>query len=313
MRAIQFHRYGGPEVLRYEEVRERAPRVGEVRVLVHAAGVNPKDVLIRKGKMRVVSGLGFPQGLGHDVAGVVEAVGRGVKRLREGDEVYGMIPGWTAGAYAEKVTMSARHLALKPARATMEQAAGVPLAAMTALQALRDLLRVQPGEEVLLNGASGGVGVFAVQVTKLLGAVPVAVCSARNEGFVRELGASEVLPYDRAPLSEMDRTFDAFFDIFGSAPWEKARRHLGSSGRYVTTIPRPETLARDLWTRRSRKPARVVLVHPRPRDLSTLAKWIDLGALEPVVDRVYPIEAVADAHRYVETKRARGKVVLKVR
>ncbi len=313
MRAVRIHRYGDVDALSVDDVASRRPRVGEVRVEVHAAALNPKDVLVRKGKLRLFTGRRFPQRTGYDVAGVVAAVGPGVKRLRAGDEVYGMLGGWRAGAHAEEVTCAARSLALRPTGVSMEEAAAAPLAAMTALQAMAGLMRLQSGEEILINGASGGVGVFAVQIARLLGARPVAVCSARNEGFVRELGAAEVLPYDVQPLSETDRRFDAFFDVFGSAPFPKAKRHLASRGRYVTTIPRPDTAARDLLSRFGPRPARLVVVAPRPRDLARIAVWMDQGRLRAIVDRVLPLEAIADGHRYLETKRARGKVVLRVR
>ncbi|MGE0790460.1 MAG: NADP-dependent oxidoreductase [Sandaracinaceae bacterium] len=318
MRAVRFHKFGGPDELVLEDVPDRRPRFGEVRVDVHAAGVNPKDVFVRKGRFKAVLGQGFPKRLGHDFAGVVESVGRGVKRVRVGDEVYGMIPGYRVGAYAERVIASVDWLALKPTHATMVQAAGVPLAAMTALQALADLHRVEPGERVLINGASGGVGIFAVQLTRLLGAIPVAVCSAKNEAFVRELGAADVLPYDRRPLSELGLRFDHYFDVFGNTGFAASRAFLAPHGVYVTTIPRRDTMMLELGGRmvpralRKGPTGRLVMVHPRPRELSRLACWIDRGELDPVVDRVYPLADVRDAHRYVETKRARGKVVLEV-
>lgn len=313
MKAIRFHRYGKPDELRWEDAPDRAPRRGEVRVEVHAAAVNPKDVLIRKGKMHPFNGMRFPQRLGQDLAGVVESVGKGVKRLRAGDEVFGMIPRFGAGSYGQRVTVPASSVALKPTTASMEEAAAVPLAALTALQALEDRAGLRPGEEVLLNGASGGVGVFAVQIARILGARPVAICSRRNASLVTELGADEVIAYDETPLEQLDRRFDVVFDIFGSLPYPKARRLLQPHSRYVTTIPRPDTFARDLATRLGRSHAALVVVHPYPRDLARLAQWVDLGELKPVIDRVHAVTEAADAHRHVETKRARGKVVLRVK
>lgn len=312
MRAIRFHRYGSPDVLRWEEAPDPVPGPGEVRVRVRAAALNPKDVLVRKGKMRLFTGGRFPQQSGYDLAGAVEALGPGVRSVRVGDPVFAMIQSWRAGACAERALVPEDELARAPASLSSVEAAAVPLAALTALQALRDLLRLRPGQEVVLNGASGGVGGFAVQIAKILGARAVGVCSRRNAARVAELGADEVLPYDEVPLASLDRRFDALFDIFGSAPYPRVKHLLGPRGRYVTTIPRPDTVARDLLTRLSRRPARLVVVKSNRPDLSQLARWIDAGKLRPVVDRVYPIEEAAAAHAYLETKRARGKVVLEI-
>ena len=312
MRALRFHRYGGPDVLRWEHVSDPSPGRGQISVRVHAAGLNPKDILTRKGKMRLVSP-GLPHLGGQDLAGVVHAVGKGVRAPRVGESVFGMIGGFGAGACAEFAVLDADEVALMPRTATMIEAAALPLAGLTALQALRDILRVQPGETVALNGASGGVGVYAIQIAKLLGAHVVAVSSSRNAAFVTELGADESLPYDEMPLVERDRTFDCVFDIFGTAPYEQASRLLGPGGRHVSTLPRPRIILRSLLSRvRPDLEARLVLVDSRARDLARLAQWIDEGSLRAVVDRVWPIGEAAAAHAYLETKRARGKVVLEV-
>ncbi len=312
MKAIRFHRYGDPDVLLFEDAPEPRPGRGQVRVRVSAAALNPKDILTRKGRLRWVPRR-FPRLSGQDLAGVVEAVGPGVRALRVGEPVFGMIGGFGAGACAELAILRTDEAALLPRAASMVEAASVPLAGLTALQALRDILRVQPGETVALNGASGGVGVYAIQIAKILGAHVVAVSSSRNEAFVSDLGADEVLPYDEAPLVERSRTFDCVFDIFGTAPYERALRVIAPRGRYVSTLPRPGIIARSFASRfRADLEARLVLVRSRARDLARLAQWIDDGRLRPVVDRVWPLEEAAAAHAYLETKRARGKVVLEV-
>lgn len=313
VKAIRFHSFGpAAEVLRWEDAPDPVPGRGEVRVRVLAAALNPKDVLTRRGKLGPLV-RGFPQGSGQDLAGVVDAVGPRVRALRVGEAVFGMIGGMGSGACAELAVISQREVALAPRTVSAVEAASVPLAGMTALQALRDRLRLRPGETLAINGASGGVGVFAIQIAKILGARVTAVSSRRNEGFVRDLGADEVLPHDEAPLVERDARFDAVFDVFGTAPFAKARRLLAPGGRYVTAIPRPDSVARDLASRLLPSlGAHLVLVRSRTRDLARLAQWIDEGELRCVVDAVYPIEEAARAHEHVETRRTRGKVVLEV-
>jgi NADPH:quinone reductase-like Zn-dependent oxidoreductase len=328
VKAIVYRRYGPAEVLELVERPEPTPARGQVRVRVEAASMNPKDVLVRKGKLKLFTRWNFPRIPGHDVAGVVDALGPGVSSLAVGDEVFGMIGAWSAGAHAESVVMPERELAPKPASRSMIEAAAVPLAALTALQALRDRLRVEAGARVLLNGASGGVGVFAVQLAKILGAHVTATCSSRNVALVRELGADRVVPYDEVsiralrgraePGERVERVesaapFDAVFDIFGSAPYREAASLLAPRGRYATAIPRIDTVARDLATRLAPRKAGLVVVRSDRDDLAQLARWIDAGRLRVVIDRVFPLSEAADAHRYIETKRARGKVVLAVR
>jgi len=311
VKAIRYHRFGPPEVLRWEEAP--TPRAGraQLSVRVRATALNPKDVLTRKGKLGPLSPR-FPIVPGQDFAGVVESVGKGVKGFAVGEEVFGMIGGLRTGANAEVLVVPEDEVALAPRRASFVEAAAIPLTGLTALQALRDDVKLRAGEEVALNGASGGVGVVAVQIAKILGARVVAVCSSRNVDRMRELGADEVLPYDERPLLERARTFDVVFDIFGTAPWPAARPLLGPGGRYVTAIPRPKGLLRDLGSRLTGGPAYTVVVTSRRRDLQLLAQWVDQGKLRCVVDRTWPIEAAAEAHAYLETRRARGKVVLTV-
>jgi NADPH:quinone reductase-like Zn-dependent oxidoreductase len=221
-----------------------------------------------------------------------------------------MINRWSAGACAEMVRVPADELARKPHRLSMVEAAAVPLAALTALQALRDEARLGSGAEVIINGASGGVGTFAVQIAKCLGGRVVAVCSARNADFVRSLGADEVRAYDEGDITALGRRVNVVFDVFGSLPFPKARPLLTPRGRFVTTIPRPQAFFRDVATRLTAQSARLVVVRSRARDLDLLRRWIDDGVLRPVVDRVLPLEQGAEAQAYIETKRARGKVVL---
>ncbi len=308
MRAAAYDRFGPPEVLEVREVPEPPARPGVSRVRVHAAALNPKDVLLRKGRMRWVARAPFPRIPGYDVAGELLDPAPG---LPAGTPVFGMIQSNAGGACAEVAALRHDELGRKPDGLDMVEAASLPLAGLTALQALRDELAVEPGQTVLLNGASGGVGTLAVQIAKALGTRVIAVCSGRNAELVTGLGADRVVDYT-ARRAEDERGLDAVFDIFGSLPWARAKGMLRPGGRYCTTIPRPRSAARGLLRRAGLHRAALVLVRSRRADLEQLAAWVDAGLLRPVVDRVLPLEESREAHAYVETRRARGKVVVTI-
>ncbi len=307
MKAVVYNQYGGTDVLQLAQKPEPSARPGLARVRVHAAGLNPKDVLLRKGKMRWL-GASLPHTPGYDIAGTLldEADG-----LQPGEEVFGMIQSQSAGGCAQLVSLPIDQLAKKPQRLSMEEAAAIPLAALTALQGLRDELGLQAGQRVLLNGASGGVGTFAVQIAKAMGAQAIAVCSAKNESLVRGLGADRVVDYQTESPAEL-RELDHVFDIFGTLPWEKAKRCLKPGGRYCTTIPKPGDIARGALRKLGLHRAALVVVKSRRSDLDQLRRWVDEGALKPVIDRVVSLEDSAEGHARLETKRARGKVVVRI-
>lgn len=311
MRAVVIDRYGGPEVLRQATVPRPVPTRGQVLVRTRFIGVNPKDVIVRKGKFKVATGNKFPLIVGHDIAGEVVEVGVGAD-LAEGDRVFGMINDFAGRAYAQFAAVDARQLAEVPSSIELRVAAAVPLAAQTALQALRNDARVEAGQKVLVNGASGGVGVFAVQIAKILGANVTAVCSQRNTDLVTELGADRVVDYTQTELVELDATFDAIFDVFGNYNFDKLKHLLEPRGTYVQTIPSGRIFKDVARTLLRRKRAKLVLVKSRRDQLDWLRQQIDAGSLRVVVDRSFSLEDAAEAHRYMETKRARGKVVLDV-
>ncbi len=313
MKAVLFERYGAPAVMICREVPRPECGPEELLVRVHAAGVNPKDCLVRKGKFRWFTGRRFPLGLGHDFAGTVAATGRQVDDFHAGDAVYGMTNGWKGRTYAEFVAVRASEAALKPQALEFEAAAATPLAAQTALQALRDLGRTTGGQRVLINGASGGVGTFAVQIASLLGAHVTAVCSGRNADMVRQLGAHDVIDYTREALQQLSAPVDVFFDVFGNCRFPDTRTMITPKGRFITTVPGLPILRWAILSRLAGGPqAHLVVVKSRAADLQTLSAWIETGRLSPVVDRTFALEAVQEAHAYIETKRARGKVVLRV-
>jgi NADPH:quinone reductase-like Zn-dependent oxidoreductase len=311
MRAILIDRYGGPEVLRLATVPRPVPTRGQVLVRTRFIGVNPKDVIVRKGKFQIATGKKFPLIVGHDIAGEVVEVGHGAD-LAKGDQVYGMINDFAGRAYAEYAAVDCEQLAKAPSSIELAVAAAVPLAAQTALQALRDDGQLQAGQAVLINGASGGVGVFAVQIAKILGAHVTAVCSHRNVELVTELGADRVIDYTKTELVDLDEQFDVIFDVFGNYRFDKLKKLLSARGTYVNTIPSArifKDVARSFVRRRR---AKLVIVKSRRDQLDWLRQQIDAGSLHVVVDRSFPLADVAEAHRYMETKRARGKVVLAV-
>ncbi|MFK0211378.1 MULTISPECIES: NADP-dependent oxidoreductase [unclassified Streptomyces] len=306
MRAVVVEEWGGPEKLVEREVERPEPGLNEVLVRVHAAGVNPVDW-----KTRASGGLiewGAPAAVGWDVSGTVEAVGPGVGGLRPGDEVFGMpLFPRQAGGYAEYVVAPARHLAPKPASLSHVEAAALPLAALTAWQALVDAADVRPGERVLVHAAAGGVGHFAVQIAKARGAYVIGTASAAKHGLLRELGADEVIDYREAPFEDVVSEVDVVLDGLGGETAERSLKVLRSGGRLIT-LPGPDDVpaapdgVRAVW----------VLVEPDHLGLREIAALVESGALRPVVDTVLPLSEAAKAHELGERGRTTGKIVLSV-
>ena len=321
MKAIVQDRFGPPDVLELREIDQ--PEVGDDQVLVRvrAASVNPADWYLMAGVpylARPQMGLRRPRTrLGIDLAGVVEAVGGNVTRLRVGDEVFG--PG--GGALAEYAAVAADALVPKPANLSFEQAAAVPVAALTALQGLRDKGRVRPGQRVLVKGAGGGVGTFAVQLAKSFGAEVTGVCSTRNLGLVGSLGADHVIDYTREDFTRGDRRYDLLLDVAGSRPWTACRRVLEPQATLVMVgAPKGSRLLGPLdhivkvrlaSLRASQKVA-FFISKARHQDLVVLQELLAAGTVTPVVERTYPLPEAADALRYLGEGHARGKLVVTV-
>jgi NADPH:quinone reductase-like Zn-dependent oxidoreductase len=314
MRAVGFRRYGPPEALETLEVAKPEPGPGEVLIRVAAAGVNPADTYLRAGRLRLFARLKLPAVPGADVAGVVEAVGANVTRLRPGDAVYAMLPPPFVGGYAEYASVPEANVAPAPQGVSLADAAGVPLAALTALQALRDKAGLKAGDRLLVNGASGGVGTFAVQIAKAMGASVTGICSGRNAGLVRDLGADEVLDYARQEIAAGGPRYDAVFDAANALPFRRARRALRPGGVFVTVNPALGNPVSRLLARVTGGGRRLesVFVRPSGADLEVIRAWISAGKVRSVIDRTYPLSEAADAHRHSETRRARGKIVLVV-
>lgn len=313
MRAIVYDRYGAPENLELRLMPAPVPNANEVLVRVRAASLNPKDSLIRKGKFKAASGATFPKLLGYDLAGVVEAVGAGVTHFKVGDQVFGMKNGFTGSTVAELAVATEDELAKKPSSLSFEEAAALPLTSLTALQALRDLGNVTTGSRVLIHGASGGVGVVAVQIAKALQATVTTTSSEKNLDFVRSLGADETLDYTKSTGLERGREWACVFDVFGNQRFSKAAPSLAKHGVYVTTVPSARNVFDDLRTRwLPFKKARLIVVKSNRADLEVLSKLVTAGSLRAVIDRVVPLAETAAGQGHIETKRARGKVVVTI-
>jgi NADPH:quinone reductase-like Zn-dependent oxidoreductase len=312
--------YGSADILAVEAVARPAPAANEVLVRIHAAGINPLDVHYMRGTpyfMRLGLGIGAPQDhrLGVDFAGTVAAVGDAVTRFAVGDEVFG----GSLGAFSEYVVVAEDGaLAPKPANVSFEQAAGVSIAAVSALQALRDTAQAQAGQKVLVNGASGGVGTFAVQIAKSLGAEVTGVCSARNADLVRSIGADHVIDYKSESYVAGEVRYDVIIDMVGNHSLSANRRVMsddgilvlvgGPKGNWLTPLWRP--LGAWLTNAFSDKRAAPFLAKIRHEDLAYLAALMESGELNPVVDQVFPYDDLQNALRYVETGRSRGKTIV---
>jgi NADPH:quinone reductase-like Zn-dependent oxidoreductase len=312
LRAALYDRFGPPDVLRIGEVADPSPRRGEVLVRVRAAALNPKDVLVRAGKLRLASGRRFPKRVGWDWSGEACAIGPGVRDVRVGDELYGMIQAMRAGACAELAAVKASECASKPPSLSFEEAASLPLAAQTALQALRDVARAAPGMRLLINGSSGGVGTFTIQIAKILGLHVTTTSSGENVAACRELGADEALDYTAVDALGTGERYDVIFDVFGNRRYRQARRALRPGGTYVSTVLRAHVFAAIARSLMSSTRARLVVVRSRRRDLETLAAWVEAGRLRPRLDSVHALEAIAAAEERMASKHARGKVVVRI-
>lgn len=320
MRAVLARGHGGPKVLGVEEVERPIVADGKLLVRVFAAGVNPLDWRLRRGELRPITAFKRRWIPGRDIAGDVVAVGEGVEDFQAGDKVYAML-GSVFGGYAEYAVVDGEAAAPMPENLSYEEVAGVPLAALTAIQGLRGALRDLPHDcdealgrrRVLINGASGGVGTFAVQLARIFGAEVTAVCSAKNVGLVRELGADRAVDYEEEDFTGHRDRYDVIFDVVGNRSFNACRRALRSGGIHVTTELLPGNFLWQVLTfpGENRK-ARVVIVKTSGRDLGLLKSLFEAHRLRVVSDEVYPLEDAAAAHAHGETGRARGKIVLRV-
>lgn len=290
------------------------PSLSANQVLVRclAGGLNPKDVLLRKGKFsRTLAREPLPRVSGLEIAGEVLEVGRDVTTVRVGQMVYGMTNNFCGGIHSERAVLSANEVAGTPSNITPGEAAAIPLAAQTALQALRDISQVGPQSRVLINGASGGVGHFAVQIGKALGAEVHAVCGPAHLDFVAALGADVVYDYTVAPAPALSESFDVVFDVFGKYSKARFASQLGGQGIFVSTVPKPVTLWGEVTARLGfSKRSRLVRVRSVSADLDQIHQWVAAKQVMPHIERVYPVTSAPEAHRHIESRHTTGKIIL---
>jgi NADPH:quinone reductase-like Zn-dependent oxidoreductase len=320
MKAIVYHTYGPPEVLKLEEIEKPTPADNEVLIKVRAASVNPLDWHFIRGMpyaVRIAAGLHRPKNprLGADVAGQVEAVGGSVSQFKPGDAVFGSC----RGAFAEHACASESALVSKPENVTFEQAASAPVAAFSALQGLRANGQIQPGQKILINGAAGGVGTFAVQIAKSFGASVTGVCSTRNVDMVRSIGADHVFDYTQEDFTKSGALYDVFLDTVGNHSLSACRRLLTPTGAYVPVggpsgrwkIGLARAIKRLVLSGFvSQKLVPFFLAKPNKEDLTTIRELITAGKVTPVIDKRYKLSGVPEAIRYLEEGHARGKVII---
>ncbi|MFQ5855122.1 MAG: NAD(P)-dependent alcohol dehydrogenase [Anaerolineae bacterium] len=321
MKAIVCTRYGSSDVLQLREVEKPTPKDNEVRIKVHAAAVTAADVMMRRGTpiyARLFLGLLRPKKpiIGTGFAGVIEAVGKEVKLFKEGDQVFGET-GFGFGAYAEYVCMPEEGvLATKPANMTFEEAAPVCDGALTSLNFLKDIGRIHGGQSVLINGASGSLGTSAVQLAKHFGAEVTGVCSTTNLEIVKSLGADKVIDYTKEDSTKTSHTYDIIYDTVGKSSFSRCKGALKQKGGYLSPVLSLPLLVQVLWTSKiGSKKAKFSATGMRPASelrilLKELKELIEAGKLESVIDRRYPLEQAAEAHRYVETGHKKGNVVI---
>ena len=323
MKAIVYRNFGSPDVLRLEEVEKPVPNDDQILVRVRAASVNPLDWHLMEGTPYIARLIAFgllkpkETRLGVDFAGTVEGVGRNVTQFKPGDDVFGA----RTGAFAEYVCVLADRAVLKPANLTFEQAASVPVAAITALQGLRDKGKIQPGQKVLINGASGGVGTFAVQIAKSFGADVTGVCSTRNMDMVRSIGANQVIDYTKEDFTKSGQRYDLILDNVGNRSLLECRRVLSPRGKYVLIGgggvndgrwigPLARPIKALVLSRFVTQDMGMMLAELNKEDLTILRDLMQAGKVTPVIDRTYTFSQVPEAIRYLEEGHARGKVVI---
>lgn len=313
MRAAAIREYGDAGVFRLEDLPVPVPGDHQVLVRVHASSVNPVDWKMRRGDHRLYLRKKFPIVPGYDIAGVIVKTGASVDSFKSGDEVFARIDHVFGGAYAEYAVTGEDTLALKPDNISFHEASAVPLAGITALQALKDKGHTGKGMKVLIIGAAGGVGHFAVQLASLLGGEVTAVSSHRHEDFIKEMDPAYYIDYTKHDFKQMPDLYDIIFDVAGVESFLSCKNKLKKRGVYITTLPRPKLIIHKIFSwLTGGKRVKTLLMQSRGSDLEYLASLIAENRIKIKIDRIFPLEKIAEAHRYCEAYRTEGKVVIDI-
>lgn len=312
MKAVSIEKYGGPDVLQYKD--HPMPKINddELLIKVKATSVNPVDWKLRKGMLRFLPGQKLPKILGGDIAGIVEKIGKNIIEFQIGDEIYGLISAAKGGAYAEYAIAKPHQIAIKPRNISFEEAATIPLAGLTAYQSLKRLGKLKHGEQVFINGCSGGVGHFAVQIAKAMGTRVTGTCSTKNINLARKLGADKVIDYTNENIFNENIIYDMFFDAVANQSFCKVKKHLNKNGRYVTTLPSVSIILNLLLNILGSKRGKIISVKSFPEDLRFLSELIKSDKLKTVIDTTYNLKDIKAAHIYSETERVVGKLAITI-
>lgn len=310
MKAYVYRKYGPPEEIKSIERDIPSPKKNELLIRVKAIGLNPLDYRIRRGSLKPFTNFNFPRQTASDFSGEVVEVGGENSSFKIGDLVYGMLFQLKSGASAEYIVSKEDNLFHAPEPLNLEEAASVPLAAQTSLQALRDIGHLKKGMRVLINGASGGVGTFAIGLSKIFEAHVTAVTSFRNASFVKELGADEVIDYTKDDFTKMKGAFDVIYDCWGNKNFDMVRNNLTESGIYISTIPNLKNFLSALKTTFSSQKGKVVLVKSKKEDLAFLKKVIENGELKVIIEKSFYQDEIVEAYKHLEKKRTKGKLIV---
>ncbi len=314
MKAIIYNRYGGSETLEYVDVVTPRPKQGEVLIRIKAASVNPADWKARQGRLKIITGRKFPKYPGIEASGIVESVGPGVESLKPGDKVFAVKRDYTAGAYAEFFCAPEENCVILPENIDFPEGSTLSVAGVTALQSLRDHGQLEIGMKVLINGASGGVGTYAVQIARILGGEVTAVCSKKNHPLVRKLGAEKAIDYHRKNFADTSRKYDIILDAAGNLKFRKIKHNLKKQGVLVKLNLSTSTFLTQLITNLFyKKKLRLILMKINRDDIKWVRDQIAIGNLKVIIDKKFPLEKARKAHEYSESRRARGKIILKIK
>ncbi|NOZ46980.1 MAG: NAD(P)-dependent alcohol dehydrogenase [Chlorobi bacterium] len=313
MKAAIINNFGKPDVLEIKEVEIPGIKENEILIKAKASSVNPVDWKHRHGNHKLIMGSPFPIILGYDVAGIVDKVGANVKQFKPGDKVFARVDRKYGGAYAEYVATSEQTVAKISNSLSFEVAAAIPLAALTALQGLRDKGHIKAKSEVLINGAASGVGHFALQIANYYNATVTAVCSSKHKQMLNDLKPAYFVDYKQYNIKSISRKFDIIFDIVGTESFMSLRHLLKPGGIYITTLPRPKVLLHkfiSLFT--NGKKVETFIMKPLGADLEVINNLLEQNKLKVYIDKIFPLEEIAKAHEYSETGQAEGKIVIRI-